>query len=303
MAPSILLRRTSAASKCFKSAMFRFLVIISIFPVSLVATAGLPGDCVYDPLGALRPSTHEICFSSEGRQLAFTFKDGVNHWSPWAYPPFCVRGSTQIDKYCVYTSADFNSNAGISFIIRPDTVPGATAFIRDDSLTKRGKKHLKSQSTPHDVDVAYEVRDIPGKGQGVIASRSIRRGEIFMVGVPAVVIDQELEIGPDPEVSEADRLQLHKLAFEQLPNRERALSLAASTGGNIYEDIMKTNGFGIDIGNRKHSGLFPETAVSFLKRRERWTGLTPTLEIKPRLCPEVSRGKTVTFIIISPNAI
>jgi hypothetical protein len=242
-------------------------LIVFAFPVLsrlLAKPSGAIGECVHNPLGALRLDNHEICLPSEGHQAGLASKKDTNRWAPWAHAPFCVRDSTEVEKYCVYTSADFNSNTGASFIIHPDTLPKISAFVQNTKLTLRGQKYLTGRYRSDDPDISYELKELLGKEWSVIARRPIRRGEIFMVGFPAIVIDQELEMGPDPEISEYDRLRLYELAFEQLPDKGRALSLAASTGGNIHEDIMRTNAFGLKIGGRGHSGLFPETAVSFV---------------------------------------
>ena len=178
----------------------------------------------------------------------------------------CVNDVDGVEKYCLYTSRIFNSKTGISFIIRPSTLPNVIQFVEDANLTARGKPYLSQDGKPSDPNVPYVIKELEGKGLGVIARRSIPRGETFIVGFPAIIIDQELEIGPDPSISEEDRLALHKAAFGRLADSQRALSLAASTGGDIHEDIMRTNGFTVKLGGRRHSGLVPETAVRFYKK-------------------------------------
>jgi len=180
---------------------------------------------------------------------------------PPSFDPECVPGN---DAYCLYTSGSYNSHAGVSFVIHRETLPAMVQFASDSEVTRAGRKYLGdgSEAPGSDSDLAYVVKDLEGKGRGVIARRPIRRGEVFIVAFPAVVIDQELERSLESDIPLRHRQRLYELAFHQLVDKERALSLAASTGGNLYEDIMRTNGFGVTIGERKHSAIFPETAVS-----------------------------------------
>ena len=44
-------------------------------------------------------------------------------------------------------------------------------------------------------ELAYEVRDLEGKGKGVVATRGIDKGEVFMVNFPAVLVEGALLAG------------------------------------------------------------------------------------------------------------
>lgn len=163
--------------------------------------------------------------------------------TPWSYPPQCVKG------YCVYTSASYNNDYGVSFIALSSEEETLRPLVHDSQLTERGKIHLSSSSA-----LPYEIKEFPGRGRGVFARRFIPRGEVFMVTFPAVVVDQEFE-------SWVRHQELYQLAYKRLGVPERALELAASSGGSVYEDILKTNAFGAGVGGRRYSGLYPEAAV------------------------------------------
>ncbi|KAK5653306.1 hypothetical protein OQA88_8997 [Cercophora sp. LCS_1] len=169
--------------------------------------------------------------------------EGTCPLNPWSHPPRCLN------DYCVYTSIGYNSHHGISFIALESTEPTLLPLVHDVTLTERGRHHLYANP-----DLPYEIRELPGRGRGVFARRRILRGEVFMVGFPAVVVDQEFENLIRDE-------ELYRLAYERLGVPKRALSLAASSGGSVYEDIMKTNAFGVGVGGRRYSGLYPEVAM------------------------------------------
>jgi hypothetical protein len=235
--------------------------VVPILSRTLATQAKTVGECLHDTLGALQ-SPEQICLPPERDWSRCTTKSDSRLWNPWAYAPHCVEDSALVEKYCLYTATKFNNNAGISFIIRPEILPAVKAIVQDTALTHRAERYIKRQRQPKNAELSYKVIELPKKGRSVIAVRLIRRGELFMVEFPAIVVDQELERGPDPEISELDRLNLYELGFEQLADADRALSSAAMSGGNIHEDIFKTNAFGINIGGILHSGHFPEIAVS-----------------------------------------
>lgn len=78
-----------------------------------------------------------------------------------------------------------------------------------------------------------------------------------MTGFPSVVADNEFMEGATPR----EGRKLFRRAWKRLPDEERVLSLAASTGGEQFEDIIRTNSFGLMIGNRQLTGLYPEISV------------------------------------------
>ena len=171
----------------------------------------------------------------------------------WSHAPVCTDGR----EYCVYTSSSYNHHHGVSFIASPSAEGEILQLLQKSSLfAEKAREHLTPGS-----DLPYEVKEQPGKGRGVFARRLVRKGEEFLVGFPAMVIDQDLERGSGPSVSYTERMKLYRRAYEQLPERNRVLSLAASSGGEVYEDIIKTNGFGAGIGERRYSGVFPEIAM------------------------------------------
>lgn len=105
------------------------------------------------------------------------------------------------------------------------------------------------------------MKELPGKGNGLVATQKIKRDEILILDFPALVVDPDyLET-----VSERDQRRLLWEALYQLPNstQEEVISLSRSTDGEKIEAILSTNACGIEIDDtRKYSGLFPKVSVS-----------------------------------------
>jgi hypothetical protein len=105
---------------------------------------------------------------------------------------------------------------------------------------------------------AFYEAEVPGKGAGLFANRTIRKGEIIMRRAPAMLIQSTPHLDLDPEVRE----KLYRDAVDRLPEptRERFLR---QTGDTIYDKVEK-NSFRMFVdGDRKqsvHLGLFPEVS-------------------------------------------
>ncbi|KAG7110450.1 SET domain-containing protein 5 like [Verticillium longisporum] len=113
-----------------------------------------------------------------------------------------------------------------------------------------------------DKGPSYAVRDLPGRGKGVIAQRTIRQGEILMLDHPAVLVASDFSSQMQPEMRET----FFRRALSQLPRdtQKRLVNLARSDGADpltpVY-DIVTTNTCGVFLGdNVAHIGLFPEVS-------------------------------------------
>ncbi|KAK4248619.1 hypothetical protein C7999DRAFT_30983 [Corynascus novoguineensis] len=103
----------------------------------------------------------------------------------------------------------------------------------------------------------YEV-EIPGKGSGLIANRTIRKGEIIMQRAPALLIQNHPHIDFEPGL----RLEMYQAAVDRLPEPTRT-NFLRQTGDTIYEKVQK-NSFRVFVdGDTQHSahlGIFPEVS-------------------------------------------
>ncbi len=179
-------------------------------------------------------------------------------WRPWTYPPYCADGSA----YCVFTSTDFQGpGRGLSLIdMQPTETQNAT------TSAVKSLAHLLSSlpppNTAGETSPPYDVRDIPGKGKGLVAIRKISRGQTFMVDYAAVVADQQFPT----RVRREQGRHLLREAIHRLPAADEVLSLARSSSDpdNVpaVEDVLKTNSFSVEIAGKVYMALFPRIAVS-----------------------------------------
>lgn len=105
---------------------------------------------------------------------------------------------------------------------------------------------------------------IPGRGTGLIANRTIHRGEQLFGTTPAVMIERELLY----QLEEQDRVRFMNLAVNQLPEttREMFLQLWGQSGGDHVDDVISTHGFGVNISpdneEPEYTIVVPEVSVS-----------------------------------------
>jgi hypothetical protein len=164
-------------------------------------------------------------------------------------------------EFCLHTSSSFNEDKGGSFICVSEEAPRLAEALADQEPARRASKFLDEQAQgPENDEFPYEIKELPGRGKGVIARRKIKQTEIVMVGFPAVVADDEF-LGLRMGEEDVGRT-MYRQAFRQLTDLDRVMRLAKSAGGDIFEDVMKTNSFGFYIGERNYQGLFPEISVS-----------------------------------------
>jgi len=149
----------------------------------------------------------------------------------------------------------FRGNNGVSIITTSEI-----AASSPELLAKLTTPIVETAS----VEFPYTVRDIPGKGKGLFAARRIARGEVFLEDYPSVLADVEF---PGRVRRDQGQLLLQR-AIEQLGQAEEVLSLARSStaGAPVQEDVMRTNTFGITLGERSRMALFPKISVSVVIR-------------------------------------
>lgn len=192
--------------------------------------------------GPLRLDNHLACELTAG------------HDAPWTHRPYCGEDT----NYCVFTNANFRgSSRGVSIIDIPSSnasdVTSTVASTSDLLVTEDPKTE---QEPP-----PYEMRDIPGKGKGLVATRKISRGQAFMVDYAVLVADTQFP----SRVKRDQGRQLLREAVFRLPAADLVLDLARSSldPDNVpaAEDVMKTNAFTVDIGGKAYMALFPHIAV------------------------------------------
>jgi hypothetical protein len=178
----------------------------------------------------------------------------------WGFPPRCITQSTKNSSApridCLFTSTDFRNAHGISLVTSITTaahVLGLGALWDEPPPVPLGK----GVSAP---ELSYQVVPVDGKGMGVIATRRIRRGEIIMVDLPAVLIGLEFLADTKPH----HRRRILKQAFKQLPAETQNKVYGLHRGTSQYEvdSILGPNSNTVVLAEGEvHVGLFTEAAV------------------------------------------
>ncbi|KAF2114599.1 hypothetical protein BDV96DRAFT_647294 [Lophiotrema nucula] len=186
--------------------------------------------------------------------------------SPWSHNAYCKRSSdlsTAGKKFCVYTS-DTTGPHGVSIIASPETAAkvAESRLLDNDPLESFRNSHENEDQFVNDP--LYEVKEIEGKGMGVIATRKIKKFETVMVDQASILED----IDAVKALGKKDEKSILALAVKQLKSPNAVTELSADHGnqvekdlnlkdGGLEADVMYTNAFGSDIAGKKMRALFP----------------------------------------------
>jgi hypothetical protein len=185
-------------------------------------------------------------------------------WYPWTHKPFCI--TTSETPLCVFTNAASPRAHGLSIIGTPDDASGPLNPLTLAHSFDRPFFAPEKLLLPR----PYEVRDVPRKGKGAVATRRIEKGKALLVGYPAILALAETEYPADVKREEVQ--ELLRVAAAQLGDPEKVETLARSGRRvegdeegveiSLMEDIMRTNGWSMIVGMKEYIGIFPDFAVS-----------------------------------------
>ncbi|KAK0656925.1 hypothetical protein B0T16DRAFT_316690 [Cercophora newfieldiana] len=128
-----------------------------------------------------------------------TFKDEKWEWkgeksAAWDGPYDCV------EDYCVFVNHGLGD--GLVLISAEQNVHVIDNFPK--------KKLFKHDTLP------FYVKEMPGKGIGLVANRTIKKGEIIMETTPSALI----QFGPHLDFDGETRLKLYERAVKRLPEQQ-----------------------------------------------------------------------------------
>lgn len=212
----------------------------------------------------LRSSQHvfrQWCFENENDRLSKNEK-GIT-WSSqrvrtsqtqsphsWSYNPECIHSQSLEVEICVWTDTNFANGRGISVIATPESAAAVAKnkIFRDSQLARTANSVFGPP---------YEMRQLPGRGFGLIANRTVQRGERIFAHTPILIAQAITETGLEKD----ELFRLHRIAVERLPERSRDLFMAlhGHFGGDPVYDRFSTNAFNVF----DFAAMFPETAVCF----------------------------------------
>ncbi|KAF6813170.1 hypothetical protein CMUS01_12894 [Colletotrichum musicola] len=231
---------------------------------SFRAVASTLPECRWDAAGPLSAQGQPQCLDP-----FIPATEGILSKEIWTHPPRCVSSKKSPagkskPAYCLFTSAPLRGYSGISIITTPEIAADAFSSEALEDLYDfwRWEEGVFNLGPIWDArGPSYAVKDIPGKGKGVVARRDIGKGEVFMLDYPVVLAHRGLldSLGPDY------RQRFLTAAIEQLPEKARskvmALARISADEANYAEDILTTNACGVFMGDTEsHIGLFPEVS-------------------------------------------
>lgn len=215
-------------------------------------------DCPHWPAGRLEDGAAFCPVPGRLGILADSDDEGI---FPWTYTPSCISpvslGEDVPRLDCVFSSAEFRNGLGTSIVSSPATV---SHLLGIGALFDKPTPCPSLRQRPWGP--AYEMVPTRGRGQGVVASRKISRGEIIMADVPALLIGTGFLADAKPH----HRRRILKQAINQLPEetKNKVLSLSRSPSNYEVDAILAPNSHTVSISDDEvHVGLFTEVAVRF----------------------------------------
>ncbi|KAF2402643.1 SET domain-containing protein [Trichodelitschia bisporula] len=153
---------------------------------------------------------------------------------PWSSRSRCLRFQNSTERYCVYTSTTFAGGRGISVFTTPER---AAQIARLPAFTDPEVLH----GVNHEPNPPYEARTLPGRGIGLIANRTLHRGDHIFSNTPVLLVQESIS----EDFFLKDHGPFHAEAVERLPERSRAafMNLCGHFGGDPVQDIINTNSF------------------------------------------------------------
>jgi hypothetical protein len=177
---------------------------------------------------------------------------------PWTIAPTCLPDTTDDEKFCVFTSKSFWGGRGITILTKPSIAKEMAQLPAFTNPTN----NTSSLSENDPRDPPFVVAAIPGRGMGLIANRTIERGDLIKAHAGVAIFHNDcVDKSFDDYLPHKEELM--KLSVNQLPPYTRDLFLAMAAHNESEEPYIEkiyTNTFGEDFGEEEHSLVVPETA-------------------------------------------
>ncbi|KAK4106039.1 SET domain-containing protein [Parathielavia hyrcaniae] len=171
----------------------------------------------------------------------------------WTHTSPCDQGDFADQPICVFADNTFAGGRGISLVTTPQR---ASFLTTTPAFTEPGRVN----GINHDPNTTpkYEMREIPGKGMGLVATAPILRGDLILANTASLMIDYRAF----HELSKPRYTALQAAAVSHLPPSHQSLILSLSAHNTTPTDttsnpsapepssiiaaIAATNSFDID---------------------------------------------------------
>jgi hypothetical protein len=170
---------------------------------------------------------------------------------PWTFWPECFSVEDQEEPYCVFSHQGFARGRGI-FILT--TKPFAYAMLEKPAFTNpKVLDRVNEYESP-----PFVQHEFPGKGRGLVANKTLQRGDKIFSSTPILVTDLD-----SYDLVNSERLALLYRGVDTLPaeSQKRFWELMGHFNGDPVEDRINTNNFDVNIDGVGQQALFPEIAM------------------------------------------
>ncbi|KAK5656821.1 hypothetical protein OQA88_4369 [Cercophora sp. LCS_1] len=251
--------------------------------------------CSNNPPGPLRPLTHLTTCSPLIDDIKAPEIEGL---VPWSYQPWCTPPNDANSKLCAFTVSSLRGGQGMSIVTTPTVAANIANNLQDPDISwlerERGERLAADPTKP------YIIKQVPGKGLGVIATRPIPEDTVIMVGLPLMMQITDSRKWPTRKVFET--LQ-HASMRLPMAEKQRLLNMAHKGKGYIVDDIMKTNTFQVTVDRVEHSGLYPEIArINHACKPNCYVRYSPrTLAVEAVVYKDIAEGEELSLSYIPMN--
>ncbi|KAH8687195.1 hypothetical protein BGZ60DRAFT_521860 [Tricladium varicosporioides] len=177
----------------------------------------------------------------------------VKNWvkPSWTRKTQCLVDENTRDSYCVYISESFANGRGISFFTTPKI---AKKIIKTPAFTQ---PNIHSDVNDFS-DAPWEIKWVPGRGNGLFAKRTLNRGDLILANTPLGVYNS------DAFMMDFQRgYEFLRKTYDQLPDESRKIFMKTATHnpGDPVMERINTNAFAGEFEGEQHFFLYPETAL------------------------------------------
>ncbi|PHH81042.1 hypothetical protein CDD80_4346 [Ophiocordyceps camponoti-rufipedis] len=188
-------------------------------------------------------------FGGIASQMPLNVEAVTTDHTSWTYVGNCAEDPGDEEPTCVFANSSFANGRGISVITSPriaEIIAKSPAFLDASVLSD-----VNQYDSP-----PFEVRELPGRGKGLIANKTIHRGDRIFLSTPILMLGADSFEFNDDSVEEEQRYH----AVTKLPSKTEMLfwALYGQMWKDPISDRVNTNSFGADIDDENFSIVFPE---------------------------------------------
>lgn len=208
------------------------------------------GECQPSSFGA---SSENVSFRGNGTLSLDESRASAKKIAdfPWTFWPECYSNENQTEPVCVFSDQSFAGGRGIYIVT---TAPLAYQMLKKPAFTDPAAlDRINRHANP-----PFETREFPGKGRGLVANKTLNRGDQIFASTPLVITNPLSYNLVEPE-----RLRLAYRGVESLPPASEKLfwALLDHFKGDPVDDRINTNAFEIEIDGVGQYAVLPEIAM------------------------------------------